>query len=763
MKHVIKRISDSFIQEALASPRMLEDLAAMEKYMSESYDGRTFVELIQNADDAGSSKVAVAHINGTLIVANNGRPFNEDDIMAISRSGSSNKQRGSSIGYRGVGFKSATTISSEIIIYSSGAYFTFSKSLCAKKLGKPEDKVPAVRIPFSFEAWDLPDGVDDFIDEYSADGFTTFFIFAKANIAKFTSELEGFNSGWLLFLNNIKNVSIKLPGLNTTCKVARKEISATDNIVKIIGGKEQWYVTTDGAVALAFKYEDERGIVACSGSDANFHCFLPTLDKTGFPFKANADFSTDPSRKHLIKDELTANAIKRLQKLFASFVTRAVESKDDKLINVVSLISSPLALNDLASELEQGILVFLRNSEWIVMNDGRVVSPENAYTFPTWLTSDEQSALIESIDEISRLTPSRQVYGQIEKFDKLLYKLGAKELSLKEFALILKSADRASKINNALVGKLSVYTCRGMLSDRDWLAELFVPLQGGQLVRLMDASGSSVLDVSYLTAFEMLNSRERTTLSESFSVFACLGNKSSSVSNTGSAKKQVGLGSLADVSKKANLAVNKWKTPIQNCISIEALSGWTGKDVSKKNTEYSILSTNATGETRYIAVKKVDILGDSFKLSEAEYVAAERLGSAYEVFIIATEGTEIEYIYIKDPLNTLSLDKVVKEWEWCCEDYKLERHKDTSTPEIFDANFLKNMSADYFNSLQIEFLKKVMAEQPLTIDTKEQILVQQINSITDFYTGSALLKNDAGAVSIIADKLSALKKLIENK
>lgn len=131
MQRIITDISNNFITEALASPRMLEDLAAMEKYMSESYDGRTFVELLQNADDASSNRVKVFLVNDTLIVANDGRPFDENDIMAICRSGASSKQRGSNIGYRGVGFKSATAISTEIVIHSAGTYFTFSKSICA--------------------------------------------------------------------------------------------------------------------------------------------------------------------------------------------------------------------------------------------------------------------------------------------------------------------------------------------------------------------------------------------------------------------------------------------------------------------------------------------------------------------------------------------------------------------------------------------------------------------------------------------------------
>lgn len=170
MRRIITQISDGFIQEALSSPRMFEDLAAMEKYMSESYDGRTFIELMQNADDANSERIKAFNVENTLIVANDGRPFNEADIMAICRSGASKKQRGSSIGYRGVGFKSATSISTEIVIYSADVYFTFSKRLCAKTLGKEEDSVPTVRIPFLYDENTLDKSVHIAIDRCKKDG-----------------------------------------------------------------------------------------------------------------------------------------------------------------------------------------------------------------------------------------------------------------------------------------------------------------------------------------------------------------------------------------------------------------------------------------------------------------------------------------------------------------------------------------------------------------------------------------------------------------
>lgn len=142
MNNLVRKISDSFLNEALASPRMLEDLAAMERYMAESYDGRTLIELLQNADDAGAKRLIVRSVGSSLVVANDGRPFSEQDLISICRSGSSSKRRGQTIGYRGVGFKSATTISSEIIIHSAGMFFTFSKRACAEKLGVDERSVP---------------------------------------------------------------------------------------------------------------------------------------------------------------------------------------------------------------------------------------------------------------------------------------------------------------------------------------------------------------------------------------------------------------------------------------------------------------------------------------------------------------------------------------------------------------------------------------------------------------------------------------------
>ncbi len=152
IRDTISKINSSFIAEAKGSPALLADMAAMEKYMSESYSGRIIVELLQNADDAHSSRVYITEKDGNVIFANNGRPFNDADVMAISRSGASEKKRGETIGYRGIGFKSTSFLSSEIIIYSNETAFSFSKTKTAEALGVDEEHVPTIRIPFLVDA-----------------------------------------------------------------------------------------------------------------------------------------------------------------------------------------------------------------------------------------------------------------------------------------------------------------------------------------------------------------------------------------------------------------------------------------------------------------------------------------------------------------------------------------------------------------------------------------------------------------------------------
>ena len=64
-----------------------------EQYVAESYDARAFVELLQNADDAGASCFTVLRAGRFLFAANNGHCFTESDFESLCRSAASARPR----------------------------------------------------------------------------------------------------------------------------------------------------------------------------------------------------------------------------------------------------------------------------------------------------------------------------------------------------------------------------------------------------------------------------------------------------------------------------------------------------------------------------------------------------------------------------------------------------------------------------------------------------------------------------------------------
>lgn len=756
MKEIIKQVSNSFLEEAQASPRMLEDLASMEKYMSESYDGRTFIELLQNADDAGAKTVCVSEIGDAVIVANDGRAFNENDIISICRSGASSKRRGNSIGYRGVGFKSATVISTEIVIYSSDVYFTFSKTLCAETLSVSCDKVPTVRIPFIYEDDKLPSNIKNELFRLKMAGFNTSFVFLKANINKFLTELKGFDSSWLLFLKNVVHVDINMKDVEQKCSLIRKDKSDCEKIVTIKESNKSWYIIHDGDIAVAFLFDFHKGLVPCPVDEAVLHCFLPMIDKTGFAFKINADFSTDPSRKHLIQDELTKLAFSKAAKLLANFIENIFTRKDDRLYGILGLIGNHVSLTTASIEFENELVTELAWREWILLEDDSCVKAKEVKLLPGWMSERERKEILEAIPSFRNKYISSLLYDQIEKATLLLKKIGAEEIQSENFRNILTNENIVKNLKNELAAKIFVYEGRTCFDDKKWVGEVYLPTGLG-LISVKNCSNNSNVNDEYCKVLQqLLNNEEWNVLTGEYSIYEEIKKHRTKRLGSGAQLKR-------NSSKKAQLAINKWKTPIQNCMAVEAMNGFSAKDISKKCDEYSLISVDANGKTRYILVVPVAHIGDTIKISEKQYSAAQRIGEDYELFVIATEASDTEYIYIKNPYENVKLNRVVKEWEWVCDKYNANQKIETSANvEVVDEYILKNILPEYFNRQQRSFLQDVIqSEYEVTYTDKYKVIVEQINSIADFYTGRKIISVINNALEISEDKKKALKKILD--
>ena len=586
-----------------------------------------------------------------------------------------------------------------------------------------------------------------------SDGFTTFFIFRNAKIEKFKEELAGFNSGWLLFLRKISNAEINLPSKNVSCKVIRKHVG-DDLLIKIVGSKEQWYITENSGVSLAFRYDDEKGIIACNSEDAVFHCYLPTMDKTGFPFKVNSDFSTDPSRKHIISDDITKNVLEKAGELFAEFLIRVTAQKEEKKIAVLGLLGSHLSLGELVSKLEQQIDRQLRVKPWVLKNNGDRTTVQNVSYLPGWLEHEEKKLLANAQPQIGYNLYSDWFYEGIEKIEKLLSKYGAAEVSQDVLRDLITNPDKAKALGERIVAKIFVYCYRGSLSDPDKLGDVYIPTNAGYL-KLTDTNDSNEISPDFFSILStMLSPKEKTTLTDQYTVFASLKKPVKAAK-----KPAAGTGKLP--SKQMAMAVNKWKSPIQNCLAVEVFEGRSGKDVSRKNEDYSIESVDAMGNTSYIAVKQVKTIGDSFALSEKEYAAAQRLGDAYKVFVISLDGEKVEYLYITNPCDTLTLDKTVKEWKFICNSYDIpEQNNPDSDDTLVDERMLKYLAEDYFVSNQKAFLKDLIVAGEMAYDASLADMVEKINGVVDFYTGETLLDIRDDQITVERSKMNAIRKIL---
>jgi hypothetical protein len=108
----------------------LDERGSAQELVRQQYSGRYPFELLQNANDAaveaGRRGRACFTLTGTaLIVADNGTGFGEPQVKGICSLGRSPKGPGTSIGHKGLGFKSVGEITDQPQIISEQASFQF--------------------------------------------------------------------------------------------------------------------------------------------------------------------------------------------------------------------------------------------------------------------------------------------------------------------------------------------------------------------------------------------------------------------------------------------------------------------------------------------------------------------------------------------------------------------------------------------------------------------------------------------------------------
>lgn len=676
IKETIFKINSSFIAEAKNSPALLTDMAAMEKYMSESYSGRIIVELLQNADDAHSSRVYITERDGNVIFANNGRPFNDADVMSISRSGASEKKRGETIGYRGIGFKSTSFLSSEIIIYSNETAFSFSKAKTAEALGVEEEHVPTIRIPFLVDATSYKNIIEELLDN----DYTTIFIFKSSNKEVLQEEIESLSADLMLFLRHLKEIETSNMGEDKLLRVVRKTKEWGQEITI---DKNKWGMVDD---CLAFKMEADE-FVKCEADEAVYYTFLPTYDNAPFPFKMNGDFSTDPSRKHIRQDETTQKTLKALAEAVANVVEKAFKEPKPVYRNLLQMITDGSSFSTINIQLKKYLKEMLSEKKMFRFNDGTVGRLSDYKCFPIGFEGSVANIVRKESETIRNRSLAPEVYEYLNGVEEFMAIYSESVYSSQDIADVLQDEKFVTNLSefaySYLLGKtVQAYNRSKLMSTNDVDVSDLLIKEDGKVIPLSQSNMSSKDICELLQENESNQSLTNIGLKaftqelgleymeeENFKSFL---NRSDSGDFEEEEEKEpeAPVFSPKPVFKASKPIIPRWRSAENACVEIEKFLGNEARDVSTQNLGYDVESTTPTGEKRYIEVKSLSKSDGTFSLTNNEYTAAHQYGNSYFICLLQHGDDKSKAIYIQNPLTKLRLEKRIRQWEWYCDEYQ---------------------------------------------------------------------------------------------
>jgi len=276
------------------------------------------LELIQNAEDSGldikGSGLLEISINRQRVkVVHNGKPFDENDVRAISGIRSSKKPERGFLGYLGIGFKSVLKVTDHPEIYSSGYQFKFDRTCWSEPNSTPWHVIPI---------WiDKP---SESVDESK----TTFIIpFREGiNTSQITEEIKKIRLGLYLFLRwlrtikavdettgehwKLENLGENQEGISTLkgddeerrFKFFRREVEVPEWVKDDRLTQEYRANVTKREISIGFAL-DKNGNLAPEEAGAMYggvYSFQPLGEaRSGAKFPIQADFLVQPGRDAL--------------------------------------------------------------------------------------------------------------------------------------------------------------------------------------------------------------------------------------------------------------------------------------------------------------------------------------------------------------------------------------------------------------------------------------------------------------------------------
>ena len=673
MADIIASIRESFAEEAAHSPLLLGDLASLERYVSESYTGRSLIELLQNADDAGARRFYVKSLGGhRFIVANDGRPFNADDVMALCRSGASTKSRhAATIGYRGIGFKSVVNYADAVHLVSDETRLTFSRELTRDLLGGVHS-VPLVRIPHDYHG----DAFESEVDACRNAGFVTVFIF-ESNSDALIDEVEAFDESCLLFLHHIQATVFERGARGAANHLAVRVPHASGASRVTISGDNSpgdWLVHSgcdhERSEAIAFRLHGDD-VVKLPWGESVVHSFMPTQDRLRFPVRINGDFSTDPSRTRVVMDSETDVAVHYCAEVLGRIVVEILDAGEDrhKVLRALADVSpDPLVGvrgKSVSDALFSGVCILIQD---YLGRSAAAVGASRTVVQPDWINEGAFEAVCDTLGLHGLGTTLDHTVPQASQF---LQAMGTPLLTEDECLKAMGHQVLPEAARVVVLARLIQRARFGMSEDlrRAIVKAHLVTFENG-VISIAEAGPLAIPDSAFVDAV-------RAILSDDADLqwfFGAIGLTAAASQTQKAAVPAPESLRSQQVFSKPN-STKKWRSVEKNVAAIfEAVDGVVRvDDVSEQNLGYDVVATYLDGSKMFVEVKSVGSLGDTISVTNNEYSTAVQAGDQYCLAIAEQSSDSIAVCLVMNPSKSLRFQKRVTRWEWICNEYAGQR------------------------------------------------------------------------------------------
>ena len=262
------------------------------------YSDRThfIYEILQNAEDAGATRIQFHLEKEKLVIEHNGRPFNEKDIEGVCGIANGTKEDGTRIGHFGIGFKSVYCYTEHPYIYSGEYHFVIQNQLFpAEVSGRKEIAYDETCMILPFDKNEVPSGVayqeirDALTKKITAESIIMLDRISdvKIKIDGYPEEIEINKAKYSLdkktYANNVFGLSMNTTIMNTSTKQTRTRDA--DYLFFTDANRE--------ATAIIFRVEGKE-LKAIKNS--KIYAFFPTAKEAHQNFYIHAPFDTTPAR-----------------------------------------------------------------------------------------------------------------------------------------------------------------------------------------------------------------------------------------------------------------------------------------------------------------------------------------------------------------------------------------------------------------------------------------------------------------------------------